>query len=195
MPWSPTGRASPGSTTTSSAVTITLPSTGGWHASCSRLSQRPLRRRAEPGILGRAVRFPLDSGIRQFPDLGSGIPTQDNVHEIARRGDPASRVVYVDNDPAAVAHSRQLLLGNELATVIQEPDAAAEAEKLYASTSAAMHARSHEEIVRFFTGFELVEPGLVDQTRWHPDVPGAADYLDRVRFYAGVGRRPPPDPA
>jgi len=71
-------------------------------------------------FLGRAVRFLLGCGISQFLDLGSGIPTQDNVHEIAQRGNPQARVVYVDNDPVAVAHSKQILSGNTLATVIRE---------------------------------------------------------------------------
>ncbi|HZN71998.1 MAG TPA: SAM-dependent methyltransferase, partial [Micromonosporaceae bacterium] len=52
----------------------------------------------------RAVRFLLSAGIRQFIDLGSGIPTVGNVHEIAHAHDPSIRVVYVDNDPVAVAH-------------------------------------------------------------------------------------------
>jgi len=69
-------------------------------------------------FLGRAVQFLLASGVRQFLDLGSGIPTQENVHEIARRGDPQARVVYVDNDPVAVAHSKHILAGDPLAAVI-----------------------------------------------------------------------------
>ncbi|HEX9063583.1 MAG TPA: SAM-dependent methyltransferase, partial [Streptosporangiaceae bacterium] len=59
-------------------------------------------------FLGRAVRFMLASGVRQFLDLGSGIPTQENVHEIARQGDAGARVVYVDNDEVAVAHSKHI---------------------------------------------------------------------------------------
>jgi S-adenosyl methyltransferase len=209
-------------------------------------------------FLGRAVRFLLAQGVRQFLDLGSGIPTQENVHEIAQRGDPASRVVYVDRDPVAVAHSRQILSGNERAIVIEEdlrrpeailghpevtrlldfgqpvgtlmvtilhflpdsddpagvvarltrnlaagshlvishatheaaPAAAARVEELYASTSAAAHTRSHEEILRFFSGFDLVEPGLVYLPLWRPEVSGAADHPERAWFYAGVGRKP-----
>ena len=57
----------------------------------------------------RAVRFLLRQGIRQFVDLGSGIPTVGNVHEIAHSVDPRAMVVYVDTDPVAVAHSRALL--------------------------------------------------------------------------------------
>jgi hypothetical protein len=64
---------------------------------------------ANRAFLGRAVRFLVDVGIRQFLDIGAGLPTQRNVHEIARAADPASRVVYVDNDPDALAGGRALL--------------------------------------------------------------------------------------
>ncbi len=208
-------------------------------------------------FLGRAVRFLLAAGVRQFLDLGSGIPTQSNVHEIAQRGDPEARVVYVDNDPVAVGHSRQILRGNEHAAAIREdlrqpeaiaanrdvrrlidfsepvgllmitvlhfvldaddpagivaryasmlapgsylavshatyeaaPDAAAEIEQMYARTSAAAQTRSHEQILRFFDGFEIVEPGLVYLPLWRPD--GAApEHPERAWFYAGLGRKP-----
>ena len=56
----------------------------------------------------------LDAGIDQFLDIGSGIPTVGNVHEVAQAANPKARVVYVDIDPVAVAHSRELLGGNEL---------------------------------------------------------------------------------
>ncbi|QQQ80973.1 SAM-dependent methyltransferase [Saccharothrix sp. 6-C] len=70
-------------------------------------------------FLRRAVRFMLSRGIRQFLDLGSGIPTVGNVHEIAQATDPSARVVYVDMDAVAVAHSRAILTGNELVNVLQ----------------------------------------------------------------------------
>jgi hypothetical protein len=60
-----------------------------------------------------------DYGIRQFLDHGSGLPTQDNVHQVAQRIDPASRVVYVDNDPMVLVHGRALLDQNERTAVIQ----------------------------------------------------------------------------
>jgi SAM-dependent methyltransferase len=66
----------------------------------------------------RAVRYLSKAGILNFLDLGSGIPTVGNVHEIAQATDPRSRVVYVDNDPVAVAHSREILHGNERALII-----------------------------------------------------------------------------
>jgi hypothetical protein len=207
-------------------------------------------------FLGRAVRFLLASGVRQFLDLGSGIPTQDNVHEIAQRGDRSARVVYVDNDPVAVAHSRQILRGNPSASAIcadlrtpgevtshpevrrlidmqapvgllmvtvlhfvpdaddpfqvtsryaswlpagsylaishatheAAPAAAAQVKEIYTRSSAAATTRSHAEILRFFGGFELLEPGLVYLPLWRPDGP-VPDHPERVWFYAGVGRK------
>ena len=70
-------------------------------------------------FLRRAVLFLIEQGIRQFLDLGSGIPTVGNVHEIAQQVDPACRVVYVDIDPVAVAHSQLILAGNDRAAMVQ----------------------------------------------------------------------------
>ena len=76
--------------------------------------------RANRAFLGRAVRFlAREAGIRQFLDIGSGIPTERNVHEVAHDAAPGSRVVYVDNDEVAAAHSRLLLQDNPDATVVQ----------------------------------------------------------------------------
>jgi hypothetical protein len=74
--------------------------------------------RLNRSFLRRAVRFMIDQGVDQFLDLGSGIPTVGNVHEIAQQADPAARVVYVDNEPVAIAYARQLLAGNEGATIV-----------------------------------------------------------------------------
>jgi hypothetical protein len=74
--------------------------------------------RANRAFLGRAVRFLSQAGIRQFLDIGSGIPTQGNVHEAAQQADPGARVVYVDVDPVAIAHSKSILAGNENAAII-----------------------------------------------------------------------------
>jgi len=66
--------------------------------------------RAARGFLTRAVRYLAgEAGIRQFLDIGTGLPTADNTHEIAQRLDPACRIVYVDNDPLVLAHARALL--------------------------------------------------------------------------------------
>jgi len=69
-------------------------------------------------FLRRAVLFMIERGITQFLDLGSGIPTVGNVHEIAQHADPNARVVYVDYDEVAVTHSELLLQGNDNATVV-----------------------------------------------------------------------------
>ncbi|MEU8262894.1 SAM-dependent methyltransferase [Micromonospora sp. NPDC048999] len=82
--------------------------------------EAPLMAQANRAFLRRAVQFLAESGVRQFLDIGSGIPTVGNVHEIAQRVDPACRVVYVDVDPVAVAHSREILAGNDGATVLRE---------------------------------------------------------------------------
>jgi hypothetical protein len=66
--------------------------------------------RASRAFLGRAVRFlTADAGLRQFLDLGTGLPTANNTHEIAQSVAPESRVVYVDNDPLVLVHARALL--------------------------------------------------------------------------------------
>jgi hypothetical protein len=208
-------------------------------------------------FLGRAVRFLIDSGIRQFVDLGSGIPTQENVHEIAQRAAAGAHVVYVDNDQVAVAHSKHILRGNNLATVIKAdlrdpeavvrnpavrelidfskpvgllmitvlhfvpdsddpagvvgrfaaelapgsylaishatqevaPGSVAQVQDLYKGTTASAHPRTKAEIMRFFDGFEMVEPGLVYLPLWRPDGPPPA-HPEQAWFYAGAGRKP-----
>ncbi|HEX4725544.1 MAG TPA: SAM-dependent methyltransferase, partial [Pseudonocardiaceae bacterium] len=72
------------------------------------------------GFLRRAVTFLAEQGIRQFIDLGSGIPTVGNTHEVAQRIDPGVRVIYVDNEPVAVAHSELILQDNENADILRE---------------------------------------------------------------------------
>ncbi|APU14861.1 MULTISPECIES: SAM-dependent methyltransferase [Actinoalloteichus] len=74
---------------------------------------------ANRSFLGRAVRHCVEQGIRQFLDLGSGIPTVGNVHEIAQAAEPSCRVAYVDNEPVAVAHSSHLLADDPQTTITQ----------------------------------------------------------------------------
>jgi SAM-dependent methyltransferase len=222
--------------------------------------------RANRAFLGRAVRFLAAAGIRQFLDIGSGIPTEGNVHEVARQAAPGSRVVYVDVDPVAVAHSKAMLSGMKDAATIEadlrdpgkilahpttcdlidftrpaglllvavlhfiadadDPwrivstlrDALAPgsylvlchgtdegkravaqaAEKVYQrSVSTALHMRQRAEILRFFDGFEILEPGLVPIPLWRPDAPDQVAG-DQGRFWGGlvgVARKPHrPDP-
>ena len=216
--------------------------------------------RANRAFLCRAVRFlATEAGIRQFIDIGSGIPTGRNVHEVAQEAAPGSRVVYADIDEVAVAHSRLLLEDHADTAVIQadvrepdsiltapetqllidlsqpvglllvsvlhfldgsddpwrvmahlrdalapgsylvlshgtgeaKPDVAAAANTVYLSrVSARGDHRSRAEILRFFEGFELVDPGLVYLTQWRPDDP-AEETADASRYWllAGVGRR------
>ena len=73
---------------------------------------------ANRAFMRRAVRYAADQGVSQFLDVGSGIPTFGNVHEVAQAARPGARVVYVDHDPVAVAHSQAVLEGNDDAGVV-----------------------------------------------------------------------------
>jgi SAM-dependent methyltransferase len=73
---------------------------------------------ANRAFMRRAVRYATGEGITQFLDIGSGIPTFGNVHEVAQAAVPGARVVYVDHDPVAVAHSEAVLAGNDDADVV-----------------------------------------------------------------------------
>jgi SAM-dependent methyltransferase len=215
--------------------------------------------RANRAFLGRAVRFLGAAGISQFLDIGSGIPTAGNVHEVAQQANPASRVAYADIDPVAVAHSRAILAGNDNATIMEadvrepatilaraargvidlgqpgglllvavlhfladaddpwrivatlrdalapgsylvlshatnesRPEVAQAAEKMYSHRAPASgRTRSRAEILRFFDGFELVEPGLVYVPQWRPDSPAdVPSDPSTLWFLVGVGRKP-----
>lgn len=73
---------------------------------------------ANRAFIRRAVRFAVAEGVTQFLDIGSGIPTFGNVHEVAQAADPEARVMYVDHDPVAVAHSKVVLEGNDRADIL-----------------------------------------------------------------------------
>lgn len=87
----------------------------------------PLMCREGRKFLRRAVRFLAGAGIRQFVDIGCGLPTQGNVHEIVQECAPGARVVYVDNDPVVVSHGQALIKDDERVAVIRgdvrDPDA------------------------------------------------------------------------
>ncbi|MEV0911371.1 SAM-dependent methyltransferase [Streptomyces hokutonensis] len=92
---------------------------------------------ANRAFMRRAVRFAAAEGITQFLDIGSGIPTFGNVHEVAQQASPGAHVMYVDHDPVAVAHSQAVLAGNATADVVaadlrkpQEILASAEVQRL-----------------------------------------------------------------
>jgi hypothetical protein len=119
------GRAYPLDLSTGRSVVVTF-----WRCrgSCGLLSadvdaaypKAPQMAQANRAFLRRAVEFFIDAGVRQFLDVGSGIPTVGHVHEIAQRAAPESRVVFVDIDPVAVEHTRLMLAGNDLTGVVQE---------------------------------------------------------------------------
>ncbi len=73
---------------------------------------------ANRAFMRRAVRHAVAEGVTQFLDIGSGIPTFGNVHEVAQAASPQARVVYVDHDPVAVAHSRAVLTGDDHSGIV-----------------------------------------------------------------------------
>jgi S-adenosyl methyltransferase len=84
-----------------------------WSASASAAGMRRARQAvlANRAFLARVVRYlAAEAGIRQFLDIGTGLPADDNTHEVAQREAPQSRVVYVDNDPVVLTHARALLV-------------------------------------------------------------------------------------
>ena len=73
--------------------------------------------RANRAFLSRSVRFLTEAGIRQFLDIGAGLPTADNIHEVAQREAPDCRIVYADNDPVVLTHARALLRSTPLGSL------------------------------------------------------------------------------
>ncbi|MCO5969926.1 SAM-dependent methyltransferase [Actinoallomurus soli] len=205
--------------------------------------------RANRDFLVRAVAYLAEQGIEQFLDLGTGIPTSPNVHEVAREIRPAARVVYVDNDPIVFAHNQAFratddrvatvhadirrpgeilgdpavkrlidfdrpvgLLavavlhfvpeGEEVIATLRKtmapgsflalstgtyeglsPEQRERIENAYAKASAPAVIRSRAEIERLFTGFDVVDPGIVHVAKWRADGPET-----QGRLLAGVGR-------
>ena len=88
----------------------------------ARLPEVQVGVQAQRAVLKRVVRYLVgEAGVRQLLDIGSGLPTSDNVHEIAQRTGPGTRVVYVDNDPVVLAHARAIL-SDEAATFAERGD-------------------------------------------------------------------------
>jgi SAM-dependent methyltransferase len=90
-----------------------------WERAKAMMPSAEMLARANRAFLGRAVRWLSGNGITQFLDIGSGIPTIGNVHEVAQDANPEAKVMYVDIDPIAVEQSRSLLRDNPRARVIQ----------------------------------------------------------------------------
>ena len=211
--------------------------------------------RANRAFLRRAVRFLAgDAGIRQFLDIGTGIPTAGNTHEVAQEIAPDCRVVYVDYDPVVLAHARALLTSEgegvtdyvdadlrDVAKVLTgaagtldfgkpvgvtltmtlhaisdddnphaivarfmnamppgsylaishpaadiEPERAADiVDRLKPLSYQQYTARTRAQVLRFFDGLELVEPGLVQVQQWRPAIEGHETFS----VWAGVARK------
>lgn len=214
----------------------------------------------------RAARYVAERGITQFLDIGTGIPTSPNLHEVVQEIVPDARVVYADNDPIVLAHSRALLVSSPegetayLEADVTDPQAILDSEEVrsvldlskpvalslvgvfhylpddlkpyeivqqfvdalapgsylifshctpdfapamwekaiqvYKADGGDAQVRSREEIERFFTGLEMVEPGLEVPYRWHPDAE-TADLVERRVFtdvscslWVGVAKKP-----
>lgn len=212
-------------------------------------------------FLERAVRYlAAERGIRQFLDHGSGLPTQNNVHQVAQKAAPGARVVYVDYDPVVLAHQQEkALLADDGTTAFicedvrnvdaifdhpdtrrllntDEPVAAmwisfmhcipdsADPAGIIRSTMDRLpsgsylvvshlvsddprvradvtdlllnltggnwgRCRERKDVDEFFEGYELVEPGLVDVSTWHPDGTNEEQSAGWIE-YGGVARKP-----
>ncbi|MGC4896901.1 SAM-dependent methyltransferase [Micromonospora sp. DT31] len=137
--------------------------------------EAPLMAQANRAFLRRAVHHLAGLGIRQFLDIGSGIPTVGNVHEIVQRIDPRARVVYVDVDPVAVAHSQEILAGNEQAAVIRE-DLRAPAKIL-----------GHPDVTRLLDFTQPVAVMIVAVLHFIPDSDHPAEILRTLRAALAPG--------
>lgn len=216
--------------------------------------------RENRGFLGRVVRFLAgEAKIRQFLDIGTGLPTMNQVHEVAQDIDPGCRVVYVDHDPVVLAHARDMLNAVPNTAIIQhdlrEPEAIladAELRSLldfgepvalllvailhfigdeddpvrlvrtlvdplpsgsylalshttsdgdprvdeaaragYSNATSSAQNRTRSQVVSFFDGLELVEPGLVWLPEWRPDEEtGMRSNPRDSMFWCGVARKP-----
>jgi S-adenosyl methyltransferase len=218
-----------------------------------------LARTSRAFIIRTVTYLAAEAGIRQFLDIGTGLPSHDNTHEIVQRVAPESRVVYVDRDPMVIAHARALLASNPagntdyidgdvndpgsilssarekldfsrpvaimlmgmlghvgnpaedddaytrgivavltaalpsggylaLNEAVDNDQSANEALDGYNQTGAVPYrARHADQIVRFFDGLELVDPGIVQLQAWRPE-PGQAG-PPSVPALGGVGRK------
>ena len=216
---------------------------------------------ANRAFLSRAVRYLAEeAGIRQFLDIGTGIPTSPNVHEVAQETARDARVVYVDNDPIVLAHARALLTSQDagatafimadlrepksildhptlaptldlsqpvgvlfvavlkyfrddespnpfemVATVMERMPSGSylavthptpdfnpeETAKAVAAASAAgitLVPRGRAEVGKFFTGLDLVDPGLAPVLSWRPEEPPADPQI--AYYWAGIAGKP-----
>jgi O-methyltransferase involved in polyketide biosynthesis len=139
----------------------------------------PLRAwaRANRAFLGRAVRFAAAQGIRQFLDIGTGIPSAGSTNEIAQAVDPDARVVYVDNDPIVLTHARALLAGHPSGhTTVIQADLRDPAAIL-----------AHPELLAALDLSQPVALMLVAVLHFVPDEQGAAEAVATLRAALAPG--------
>ncbi|WP_390898553.1 SAM-dependent methyltransferase [Streptomyces fulvoviolaceus] len=216
----------------------------------------PRHARANRRFMEKATRVVLrETEIRQFLDIGSGIPTEPNLHQVAQSVAPEARVVYVDNDPIVLAHAAALLHGTpggvthyvqadareperileEAASVLDfeqpvalsliallhfiadedgahdlvdtlvgalapgsslalsaltadfDPENVRRGIEAYTASGVTLAARSHAEVGRLFKGLDLLEPGIVSLSDWHPVEGEQAEGDGPVSLYGAVG--------
>ncbi|GHJ38672.1 SAM-dependent methyltransferase [Streptomyces sp. TS71-3] len=209
-------------------------------------------------FMRRATRWLVrEAGVRQFLDIGTGIPTEPNLHQVAQRTEPAARVVYVDNDPIVLAHAAALLHGTPegvteyveadfrdpaaiveqarevldfdepialsviaLLHFITDEDGAHEhlrtlvdalpagshlvlsqltadlhgasmqqAVDVYAAGGISLVNRSRAEVERFFTGMEMVDPGIVLVGEWRPELADEEPHNGFAPIFGAVARK------
>ncbi|WP_030890660.1 SAM-dependent methyltransferase [Streptomyces sp. NRRL F-5053] len=162
--------------------------------------------RANRDFMIRATRtLTAEYGIRQFLDIGSGIPTQPNLHQVAQGVAPESRVVYTDNDPIVLQYAQALLhstpegrtaylqASHGIADVPDEELSArlGDVSGIYQRGGTPITPRTRAQVARFFDGLELLEPGITMVQAWRPDPEAAATLPpEQLTMYAGVARKP-----
>ncbi|MFD0690013.1 cytochrome P450 [Actinomadura fibrosa] len=210
---------------------------------------------ANRAFLRRATRCLVEAGVRQFLDIGTGLPTRNNVHEVAHALAPGARVVYVDNDPVVAAHGRALISGVGGALVLEhdlrdprailddpairqaldfdrpvglmllsvlhcltdeegpheavatlldalapgshvvvshitgDDDLTASSTAVYDAASTGMTHRGRDQLLRFFDGCTLLDPGLVYLDEWRPDADTAPIGPGGEYYLCGVARK------
>jgi hypothetical protein len=222
----------------------------------------PVGVRANRAFLRRVVRYlTAEAGIRQFLDLGTGLPTADNTHEVAQRVAPASRILYADNDPLVLTQARALLRGTpegrtayiqadlrdpgailarpELADTLDlsrpvalmiiavfhfvpgegvargiaerlmsalpsgsylavshvtqdfmPPEQLAAHERMASAGRSDYWLRGRDEFAALFEGLELVEPGVMPVSEWHPDAGTPIPPPSEIGVWGAVARKP-----
>ena len=140
-------------------------------------------------FLARSVRFlAAEVGIRQFLDIGTGLPTANNTREVARSVAPESRIVYLDNDPLAVPSGSYLVISHAASDIDPAPMGEM-IKRMNEHLAEGNHVgRTRDVVAQFFTGTDLAEPGVVKVTQWRPVTPAEAE--GPTSLWGGVGRKP-----